>query len=527
MEKCKYCQADLEENSTICPVCGKDNAPEIPEELPETTVETAPAEAEEKAAENTAEATSAEDSAPESEPAAPAAQEAPDEDAGPQAKKVPSGKNTSTVVGAVALLLVLIAALVALVYSGIHKDSSENTTPTSDSLEITQPSPQEDETQQTEETTPPTIPADGNPDDVTCKGSYTAADDDVIANTRSIVATMENGGATLDNGLLQVYYWMEVRNFLSQYGSYAAYFGLDVSQPLDTQVCGLTEDGITWQQYFLSAALDSWRNYQAMATEAENNGYVLEEDFQTVLDTMEADLEDASVESGFESAAQMLTTNLGAAGTMENYKKFTQLYYTGYGYYAQQTEKFQPSDQEISDYFDTNAETFSQQGITKDTTTVDVRHILIMPEGATSETIRTDTFSEEAWTSSEAKAKQILEAWESGDKTEESFAALAMEHSQDEGSKDNGGLYTGITEGQMVTAFNDWSFDPTRAVGDYDIVKTEFGYHIMYFCGSTPVWESYARQAMLSEYAQDFVTGVVDNYPITVDYSAIMLALVS
>ena len=29
MEKCKFCQEELAEGSTVCPHCGKDNAPEI------------------------------------------------------------------------------------------------------------------------------------------------------------------------------------------------------------------------------------------------------------------------------------------------------------------------------------------------------------------------------------------------------------------------------------------------------------------------------------------------------------------
>ena len=28
MEKCKFCQEELAEGSTVCPHCGKDNAPE-------------------------------------------------------------------------------------------------------------------------------------------------------------------------------------------------------------------------------------------------------------------------------------------------------------------------------------------------------------------------------------------------------------------------------------------------------------------------------------------------------------------
>ena len=44
MKKCKYCQADLEENTTLCPSCGRDNAAE---EAPVTDGETAPVSAEE------------------------------------------------------------------------------------------------------------------------------------------------------------------------------------------------------------------------------------------------------------------------------------------------------------------------------------------------------------------------------------------------------------------------------------------------------------------------------------------------
>ena len=38
MEKCKFCQEELAENSTVCPSCGKDNAAECAEETVEETV---------------------------------------------------------------------------------------------------------------------------------------------------------------------------------------------------------------------------------------------------------------------------------------------------------------------------------------------------------------------------------------------------------------------------------------------------------------------------------------------------------
>ena len=35
----------------------------------------------------------------------------------------------------------------------------------------------------------------------------------------------------------------------------------------------------------------------------------------------------------------------------------------------------------------------------------------------------------------------------------------------------------------MVTEFNNWIFDDARKAGDVEIVKTSYGYHIMYFVG--------------------------------------------
>ena len=190
------------------------------------------------------------------------------------------------------------------------------------------------------------------------------------------------------------------------------------------------------------------------------------------------------------------------------------------------TDGYTVTDEQIEEYFNENSDSYAEDGVTKDSVTVNVRHILIMPEGATSATIRTDTFSDEAWAAGETRAKEILEMWKKGDMTEESFAELAKEHSEDEGSKENGGLYENVTQGQMVTEFNDWCFDANRQPGDFDIVKTDFGYHIMYFCESRPQWKDYAKEDLLSQMSNEFVQEVADLYPLTVDFEKILLGYV-
>ena len=108
--------------------------------------------------------------------------------------------------------------------------------------------------------------------------------------------------------------------------------------------------------------------------------------------------------------------------------------------------------------------------------------------------------------------------------TAESFAALANEYSQDPGSNTNGGLYEGVTEGQMVAAFNDWCFDAERKEGDTGIVRTEYGYHVMYFCGSHLLWEQYAKEDYARTKANETANEIVAASPLTVKYDAILLA---
>ncbi len=75
-----------------------------------------------------------------------------------------------------------------------------------------------------------TVPADGNKDDVTCQGSYTVSDKKVQSKVDTVVATA--GDEKLTNEMLQSIYWMQVYNFLSNYGTNS----LDTSKPLDAKV---------------------------------------------------------------------------------------------------------------------------------------------------------------------------------------------------------------------------------------------------------------------------------------------------
>ncbi len=118
-----------------------------------------------------------------------------------------------------------------------------------------------------------------------------------------------------------------------------------------------------------------------------------------------------------------------------------------------------------------------------------VRHIL---------SLVSDTSDEEAMAAAKTEAEDILAQYESGEKTEDAFAELAKEYS-DDGNAADGGLYENIYPGQMVSAFEDWCYDASRQVGDVDIIQTDYGYHVMYFCGRGDNCRDYLVEAALRE----------------------------
>ena len=465
---CKNCHTVLEEGVTLCPNCGTENAETA---APTTVTELV-------------------------EPAKPG---------------LGAGKIALLVVLAVAA----IAVIVALVMSGGSGSAPAETTLPTETLGATDPT----ETLGSGTVAVPTIPADGNPDDVTCKGTYSVTDEEMAAAASTVVATM--GDTALTNTELQIYYWMQVLDFLNQYAGYASMFGLDYTQPLDTQ---LSIDGtLTWQQYFLDSALNSWTNYQAMAHAAVAAGYELDEEYVTYLEELPATLEQNALSMGFENADAMIQADMGPAATLEGYLNYLNNYYLGYMYYGSCMEQISVTEADVEAYFDAHAEEYKANGLEKtDEVYVDVRHILISPESAEG----ASTYTDAEWAAAKAEADRILNEWLSKTPDEDSFADLAETYSQDPGSASNGGLYEDVYVGQMVEPFENWCFDASRQYGDYGIVETSYGYHIMFFVGSDPIWYLTAESDMLVEKGNEFLAEVLEQNPAQIDYSAIALGTV-
>ena len=471
---CKHCNAELEEGMNVCPSCGADQAE------PETeVVETV------EAAEVV---------------------ETPVEEA-PAAEEKKTGLGAGKIALLVTLAVAAIAVVIALILGGKGgSNPAETTAPSTPAA--------------TNPAVAMTVPADGNPDDVTCKGSYSVSDEEIAKQGKKVVATM--GDAELTNADLQVFYWMSVYDFLNQYGAYASMFGLDYTQPMD---CQLSIDGaLTWQQYFLDSALDTWTNYQAMCHDAVANGFVLEQEYADYLAEMPESMAENAAQMGYENADEMVKKDMGAGASLDGYMNYLNAYYLGYMYYGDSMEKIAVTDAEIEAYFDEHAAEYQENGLQKgDDRFVDVRHILICPEGGTTAEDGTTTYSDEEWAAAEKKANEVMNEWLTKHPDEDGFAVMAETYTQDPGSATNGGLYEDVQQGDMVPEFDAWCFDTSRQTGDYGIVKTTYGYHVMYFVGSDLIWRVTAQNDLMVEKGNAFLEGIRAKYPAEIDYSAIAL----
>lgn len=445
------------------------------------------------------------------------------------------------------LLLALLAGCAAGDSSGSRAENSGNAT-----------------TAATEPTVPATIPADGNPDDVTCKGSYSA---DTIA-ADAVIATA--GSHELTAQQLQVWYWLHVAQYAQDSHDTAPNF----SKPLDSQACPIDDSVNSWQQYFLKQALNAWHSACALELQAREVPLALEEAYQPNMENQEkymTGMPATDVLYGYnpmyepnsmhEAYLTALPETLKALAQQKDYASLkdmaesafgvseetlaevVRLYNYSYTYFTKLGYDIESPEEEVLAYMDAEG-SYDQEGYT-----VDFRHILLIPEvpvepplpawmlktmEPTEPTEPKETVvveedgsvicSEELWTACLERAETMLVDWKADRRCSSyTFSELAVKHSADTGSALNGGIYRQIEKGQMMEEIDTWCFDPARQSGDTHIFRSRYGYHILYFTGKTEKAFTQAEADLTALEMSTLVDTARTQYPAKINYSAISL----
>lgn len=219
--------------------------------------------------------------------------------------------------------------------------------------------------------------------------------------------------------------------------------------------------------------------YRAFSVTTENDDSTASKE---VADNMKAELD--GTEKGFSDAAY----EFAPEDSKESYEDADYTLRSNYGYSS--------LDSAYADWLFADSRTAGESEVfatssgyavvmflsreTNEYNMVNVRHILVQVDktGEADESGNA-TASDTDWDTCREKMDEIVKEWEDSDQTEDTFAEMATEKS-DDSSASNGGLIEDIYKGQMVTEFNDWIF-ADHEPGDYEVVETEYGCHLIYF----------------------------------------------
>jgi len=112
----------------------------------------------------------------------------------------------------------------------------------------------------------------------------------------------------------------------------------------------------------------------------------------------------------------------------------------------------------------------------------------------------------------EAKAADVLARFTGGGATEEKLLELMEEFSDD---PTEGGLYENIMKGNMPMEMNDWLFDSDRKHGDYTLIKSDYGHHLMFFMGfGEKSCDVIAESALREKAFEAWSEGLVEAEPV-------------
>lgn len=375
--------------------------------------------------------------------------------------------------------------------------------------------------------TAPVIP-DGVPGSVLCRESYTVSADEAGTAAGKTVASL--GSEKLTNEALQVYYLNAIR----AYQAGGSEIQPDYTTPLDMQLCPLEDGTLSWQHYFLQKAVRDWQTLQLLRSAAQEPRPITEEaykpnetddlhgkyvaaelpvnDFlyqdlpcytpnkmhQAYLDGLEAQLETLAEGQGYDGLEDYVSRVFGGQVSADTVVQAAMDYNFGYMYFTEESYDVTVSQEEIDAYQKKHRSELPTEGYT-----VDIRHVLLIPDGARVSRNGTVSAKRAQWELCRVNAEQLLSGWRGNFLTtwdaEANFARLANENSMDAGSSLDGGSYRGIRPGQLIEALDEWCFDPERQAGDTAIIRSPLGYHIVYFSARHSDAATAAEKALVKE----------------------------
>jgi len=255
-------------------------------------------------------------------------------------------------------------------------------------------------------------------------------------------------------------------NYITQYGSYLSYFGLDTSKDLSTQ---MYSDTLTWQDYFEQNAVESLKQNRALMAEAKAAGFTYDttDEYNTFKETIKTSAATAGV-----SDKEYVRSIYGSYATMGRIEEYVKNDMVMNAYYQKLQEDNAPSDDEIQSYYEENKATYDSVDYRLTTIEADlptepteladpVEETAADTTGTTDGTAATDSTQDTAYQPSDAEiAKAMEDAKVLADDAEQTVAKDGEAHENEKKSSVN-------------YLISDWLFDDARKAGDTTVITND------------------------------------------------------
>ena len=255
-------------------------------------------------------------------------------------------------------------------------------------------------------------------------------------------------------------------NYITQYGSYLSYFGLDTSKDLSTQ---MYSDTLTWQDYFEQNAVESLKQNKALMAEAKAAGFTYDttDEYNTFKETIKTSAAAAGV-----SDKEYVRSIYGSYATMGRIEEYVKNDMVMNAYYQKLQEDNAPSDDEVQSYYEENKATYDSVDYRLTTIEADlptepteladpVEETAADTTGTTDGTAATDSTQDTAYQPSDAEiAKAMEDAKVLADDAEQTVAKDGEAHENEKKSSVN-------------YLISDWLFDDARKAGDTTVITND------------------------------------------------------
>ena len=255
-------------------------------------------------------------------------------------------------------------------------------------------------------------------------------------------------------------------NYITQYGSYLSYFGLDTSKDLSTQ---MYSDTLTWQDYFEQNAVESLKQNKALMAEAKAAGFTYDttDEYNTFKETIKTSAASAGI-----SEKEYVRSIYGSYATMGRIEEYVKNDMVMNAYYQKLQEDNAPSDDEIQSYYEENKATYDSVDYRLTTIEADlptepteladpVEETAADTTGTTDGTAATDSTQDTAYQPSDAEiAKAMEDAKVLADDAEQTVAKDGEAHENEKKSSVN-------------YLISDWLFDDARKAGDTTVITND------------------------------------------------------